>query len=81
MLGGLMTVIFLVFGLGLYLLIMFGLTFWLQRYHDYQKRFYSKTSTETTEPTGEPLDLKCGATSEPESKYRENRQSEVGGGK
>jgi hypothetical protein len=76
MLGGFMVA--LILGLGIYLLIMFGLTFWLQRYHYYKNRFYSAASPEATETACDEITVEFDAVPDPESKCRQKIQSEVG---
>jgi hypothetical protein len=73
-----MVVLILILGFGIYLLIMFGLTFWLQRYHYYKNRFYSAASSKATESVCDELTVEFDATLDPESKYRQKIQSEVG---
>jgi hypothetical protein len=73
-----MVVLILILGLGIYLLIMFGLTFWLQRYHYYKNRFYSAASPKATESACDELTVEFDAAPDPESKYRQKIQSEVG---
>jgi hypothetical protein len=72
-----MVVLFLILGLGIYFLIMFGLTFWLQRYHYYKNRFYSGTLPQASEPVCDEQMGEFDATPDPERKCRQKRQSEV----
>jgi hypothetical protein len=69
-----MIVLILVFGLGVYLLIMFGLTFWFKKYHYYQNRFYN---SHPIDATLEDLPAQSGPEPDPGSNQREKCRSEV----
>jgi hypothetical protein len=69
-----MVVFILIFGLGIYLLIMFGLTFWFKRYHYYQNRFYNSRPTDSAL---DDLPAQSGPEPDPGSNRREKSRSEV----
>ncbi|HYH03437.1 MAG TPA: hypothetical protein VEC37_10070 [Bacillota bacterium] len=72
-----MVALILVIALGIYLLLMFGLTFWFERYHYYKHRFYYTTSPESAKPPSDDLEQETDAIPNPESNHRQKRRNEV----
>ena len=67
----------LVLAIVIYLVLMFGLTFWFERYHYYKNRFFTPSSSESAQSTAADTDQETDPDSNPESRYRQIRQSEV----
>jgi hypothetical protein len=75
--GGFNVALILVLTIGIYLVLMFGLTFWFERYHYYKNRFHTPASSESAQPPAADVDQESDRNSNPESGYRQIRQSEV----
>jgi hypothetical protein len=56
---------------------MFGLTFWLRRYHYYKNRFYSEASPQVSESACYEISVELDATPIRKAQYRQKKQSEV----
>ncbi|HEY8463753.1 MAG TPA: hypothetical protein VIM29_07010 [Bacillota bacterium] len=72
-----MVALILVLALGIYLLLMFGLTFWFERYHYYKNRFYYTTAPESVKPPVDDREPETNVIPDPESNHRQNKRSEV----
>lgn len=72
-----MVALFLVLALGVYLVLMFGLTFWFERYHYYKHRFYYSPQPESADTPSEIGEQETDAVPDPESNNRQIIRSEV----
>lgn len=72
-----MVALFLVLAIGVYLVLMFGLTFWFERYHYYKHRFYYKSHPESAVSPGENNVQETDTVPDPESNHRQIIRSEV----
>lgn len=76
-----MVALILILAIGSYILIMFGLTFWLKRYHYYKERYYHTDPYEPAKPAliNFSTDLKeePDIITNPESSHCQKKQSEV----
>lgn len=72
-----MVAFFLVLALGAYLVLMFGLTFWFERYHYYKHRFYSTPQSTAATTNSEQGEQETDTVPDPESNHRQIIKSEV----
>jgi hypothetical protein len=75
--GGFNVALILILAIGIYLVLMFGLTFWFERYHYYKNRFFTPASSESAQPPAADVDQESDQNSNPESGCRQKSQSEV----
>jgi ACR3 family arsenite efflux pump ArsB len=73
-----MVVLTLILGLGIYIFIMFGLTFWLRRYHHYKNLYYPEASSQVLKSATDELTVECNVTPDPERDHCQKTQSERG---